>query len=43
MTVIERHKRTWREAHFGAGEHLTPATPALTVDVDAIYSVLDGL
>ncbi|GMU62552.1 MAG: hypothetical protein AMXMBFR34_43150 [Myxococcaceae bacterium] len=43
VTVLERHKRSWRETTFGAGEHLTLASPALTVDVDAIYAVLQGL
>ncbi len=43
VTVVERYRRGWRETNLGAGEHVTLATPALTVDVDAIYAVLEGL
>ncbi|MEW5739121.1 MAG: hypothetical protein AB1938_09350 [Myxococcota bacterium] len=38
--AASRDKRSWRKATFSAGEHVTPA---LTVDVDAIYAVLAGL
>lgn len=43
VTVVERHKRGWRETEHGSGKHVTLASPALTIDIDAIYRVLDGL
>jgi Uma2 family endonuclease len=43
VTVVERQKRGWRSTKLGSGKHLTLATPALTVDVDAIYAALQGL
>lgn len=43
VTVIERAGKTWRTSERGAGERLTLDSPPLTIDVDAVYSVLDGL
>ena len=43
VTVVERQKRTWRKTDYRSGALVTLATPALTVDVDAIYRALDGL
>lgn len=43
VTVIERHKRSWKVSEHRTGAVLTLAAPALTIDVSAIYSALDGL
>lgn len=43
VTVVERQKRGWRQHDYGPGQHVTLAAPPLTVDVDAIYRVLEGL
>jgi Uma2 family endonuclease len=43
VTVIERHQKKWRTSEQGRGDQLTLATPPLTIDVDAIYRVLDEM
>ena len=43
VTVVERHGKGWRSSERSKGEQLTLDAPALTIDVDAIYSALDGL
>jgi len=43
VTVIERQKKGWRSRELGSGEQLTLTTPLLTIDVDAIYRVLDDM
>ena len=43
VTVIERQGKGWRSTERSAGEQLTLDTPALTIDVDAIYAALDGV
>ena len=43
VTVVERHGKSWRTVERGPGDRLTLDAPPLTIDVDAIYSALDGL
>jgi Uma2 family endonuclease len=43
VTVVERQGKTWKSTDHGKGARLTLATPALTIDVDAIYRALEGL
>ena len=43
VTVIERAGKSWRSSERGPGERLTLDSPPLTVDVDELYAVLDGL
>jgi Uma2 family endonuclease len=43
VTVVERHGRSWKSSDRGAGSQLVLTAPALTLDVDDIYSVLDDL
>ena len=42
ITLFERHLKGWKATERGAGEQLTLAAPALTIDVDELYAVLDG-
>ena len=43
VTVVERQKKGWKQSDRGVTERLTLAAPALTIDVEEIYRVLEGL
>ena len=43
VTVVERNKRGWRTTDRGPGAQLVLSSPPLTIDVDAIYRVIEGL
>lgn len=43
LTVVERGPAGWAVTEFRATEVARCATPALTLDVDALYAVLEGL
>lgn len=43
VTVIERIGETWQTRNLRPGEQVVLQTPAVTLEVDEIYSALDGL
>jgi Uma2 family endonuclease len=42
VTSVERQAKSWKTIEHGKGDALTLTSPALTIDVDAIYRALDG-
>jgi Uma2 family endonuclease len=43
ITVIERQKKSWKTSEFRAGQVVTLASPALSIDVDEVYRVIENL
>lgn len=43
VTVVQRDAGAWNTRDVRAGEQIAVATPALTLDVDAVYAALEGL
>jgi Uma2 family endonuclease len=43
ITVVQRDAGAWATSDVRSGERVTLAAPAITFDVDAVYTALDGI